>query len=187
MRGKAFTVFVVVCGVGLLTACGSPVPNAARSTETSTTKVPSSDGLVAADPRLTDRVELSRNRVVSGQPISGTLVVTSKAPTPINLTKTCRPDFQVVIGNGSITPNPGFAAVCGLQPFYIQPGTNRFPITVITTYLGCEQPGGSSAIPTPTCVKNGPPPLPPGVYHTILFGSGATPLPEPAPVVVTLT
>lgn len=187
MRGKAITVFVLVCGVGFLTCCGSPAPKAARSTETSTTKPASSDGLVAADPRLTDRVELSKSRVVSGQPISGTLVVTSKAPAPINLTRTCRPDFQVVIGNGSITQHPGFAAVCGLQPFYIQPGINRFPITVITTYLGCEQPGGSSAVSTPTCVKNGPPPLPPGIYHTALFGSGATPLPKPAPVEVTLT
>lgn len=187
MRDKAFPIFLALCGIGLLTACSSPTPKAVQTTETSTTKPPLTDGLVAADPRLADRVVLSRDRVAPGQPISGTLVVTSKAPGPINLTRSCRPKFQVVIGNRAITQQPAFTEECSSQPFYIKPGTNRFPITVITTYFECLQPGGSSVISIPACGPDGAPPLPPGIYHTTLFGSGATPLPEPPPVDVTLT
>ena len=78
--------------------------------------------------------------------------------------------------------------MCSNGPLIIEPGINRFPITVVTSYFECVQPGSSSVTPIPECTTSGlPPPLPRGIYHTTLVGSGATPLPEPASVSVTVT
>ena len=80
---------------------------------TRTTKPLSSYGLSPADPRFTDHIELSRYRVAAGRSISGSLVVTSKASTAINLTTQCRPQFQVVINNATVTQRP----CCGSLKF----------------------------------------------------------------------
>jgi len=172
----------------MLAACSTTKTNPTGSTVTSTTKPLSSYGLTPADPRFTDHIELSRYRVPAGQSISGNLVVSSKASTAINLTTQCRPQFQVVISNIGITQRPVFTRMCSNGPLIIKPGVNRFPITVVTSYFECVQPGGTSVTPIPECTASGlPPPLPPGIYFTTLIGSGATPLPEPASVRVTVT
>jgi len=145
------------------------------------------DGLVPALPQLSDRVELRTRHVRAGQSMTGTLVITSTASGPINLTKQCEPSLQVVIGNRSVRQQPAFDAMCTNHPLRIYPGTNRFPITVTTRYFACTQPGGSSAPSLPACGADGPPPLPPGRYRTILVGSGNLPLPEPPSVSVELT
>ena len=99
----------------------------------------------------------------------------------INLTKTCRPDFLVVLTSSSYTPLVAWAADCTAAPFIIASGTNRFPIQVATTSLQCRQ-GGPSA----NCLANGPPSLPAGNYDAVLVGNGLA-LPKPQPVAVTLT
>ncbi len=171
----------------IVSACASHGLSATRTSGAGTTTPASAYGLTPADPRITDRVELRKHQVIAGQSITGTLVVTSKVSVPINLTKRCEPGFQVVIGNRSIRQQPAFAAVCTTHPLWINPGTNRFPLTVTTRYFECVQPGGSSATSIPACGPDGPPPLPPGRYHTILVGSGNLPLPEPPSVSVELT
>jgi hypothetical protein len=172
----------------MLAACTTTTPSTTRGTATSATKLPNSFGLSPADPRFTDHLELSRHRTHAGQSISGYLVVTSKASRPINLTSQCRPRFEVVINNAAVKQRPVFTRLCSNNPLIINPGINRFPITVVTSYFECVQTGGSSVTPIPACTASGlPPPLPPGIYYTTLIGSGATPLPEPVSVRVTVT
>ena len=115
-------------------------------------------------------------------------MVISQSSDVINLTMQCLPQFQVVINNATVTQRPVATKMCSNGPLIVKPGINRFPITVVTSYFECVQSGRSSVAPIPECTARGsPPPLPPGVYHTTLVGSGTTPLPEPASVKVTVT
>lgn len=174
---------------GALPLGGAPVGAATSgpaARNTTTTTLP--DGLVPANPRLADRVVLDTRHVPAGHVIHGTLVVHSTASHPVNLTRTCRPAFAVVVHNAAVQQMPGFAAACSSEPFVVKPGTNRYPVIVTTTSFGCLAPGGmSAASSTPLCTDGKPPPLPPGRYHTVLVGSGDLALPQPPPVVVTLT
>ena len=173
-----------------VSACGTSHASSPPSTTPAapTTTVPAdAHGLVPADPRLSDRIVLSTHRVAAGVTISGYLVVTSRASAPINLTKKCEPSFQVVVANQSIRQEPAFDAMCSDRPLMIQPGANRFPVTVTTTYFECGQPGTTPQSTVPVCGPDGPPPLPAGRYRAIVVGSGDLALPEPAPVGVTLT
>ncbi len=155
---------------------------------TTTTTVPvGSFGLIPAAPHITDRVVLAASTVHAGTTIEGTLVVTNGNSEPVNLTQECEPDFAVAINNAVIKQAPAFAAACSAQPLILHPGINRFPISVITTYFGCLQAGGSSESSMPRCTASGAPALPAGSYHTVLYGSGNLSLPEPASVTVTLT
>jgi hypothetical protein len=144
-------------------------------------------GLIPAASRISDRVVLSEHTVSAGTSISGTLEVTNQSPTAVNLTRLCRPNFAVVIASGVIDQRPGFAQPCTNQPFIVEPGTNSFPISVLTTYFECLPPGSSSLTSEPSCTGSTMSPLPAGSYHTILYGSGDLALPEPAPVAVTVT
>jgi hypothetical protein len=180
-------VVVVLLGGLLVSACASQGSNTTRSTVAGTTTPANSDGLIRADPLIRVRVELRNHQVTAGQSITGTLVVTSTASGRIDLTKMCEPSFQVVLGNRTISQHPAFNAVCSSQPLWINPGTNRFPLAVTTSYFECVQPGGSSTAPIAACGSDGPPPLPPGEYHTVLVGSGNLPLPQPPSVSVKLT
>jgi hypothetical protein len=188
LRNRPALVSLAIGAIGILAACSTTRPGTTGSTVPSTTKPLNSYGLAPADLRFTDHIELSRDRAPAGQSISGDLVVTSKAAAAINLTSQCRPQFEVVINNAAITQRPVFTRMCSNGPLIIKPGINRFPITVVTSYFECVQAGVSSVSSIPECTASGsPPPLPPGVYHTTLVGSGATPLPEPASVRVTVT
>ncbi len=190
MRTRLMTVVAVLAvGVIGLSACSHAVSKSKAATVGSTTTlVPlASLGLVPAPPHITDQVVLTRTKVRAGTEFAGTLIVTNASSVPVNLSHGCRPDFAVVINNQVIKQSPAFAAACDGQPFMLQPGTNRFAISVITTYFACVQPGGTSVYPIPPCSAGGAPVLPAGRYHTVLYGSGDLPLPEPAPVNVTLT
>lgn len=191
MTRQAVAWFVVATLCFGATGCtGGSVPPSANPIEPAPTTLPpiptKSAGLVPAATSITDRVMLTRHTVRAGTTIAGTLIVTNASHSPINLTQTCKPDYAVVIRNRVIHQEPAFTTGCSSQPFLLHPGTTRFPISVITTYFGCLQPGGSSATPMPKCTAHGPPPLPVGIYSTLLYGSGGLALPEPAPVTVTL-
>jgi hypothetical protein len=73
----------------------------------------------------------------------------------------------------------------GITSLLIAPGTNRFPITVMTTYLACRRQGPVTT--EPACTPTGMPRLPQGRDDAVLVGSGGLALPEPRPVPVTHT
>jgi hypothetical protein len=185
----------------VLASCSTVNTSSSRSNHPAprTTQAPPAEGphgLMAADPRLTDRLELGSTRVQAGRSIDGTLVVSSRAHAPINLTQECKPSFGVALENAAIHQGLAFTASCTSEPFLIIPGINRLPVTVITTYLGCieaggssfTEPGDSSTTPFPRCTSGGAtPPLPPGRYSAVLSGSGELALPQPKPIVVTLS
>jgi hypothetical protein len=138
---------------------------------------------VTPNPALTDRIDLTTTRIRSGHPIDGALVVVNHGATAINLTDPCGPEFAVALTNSRYVPLVAFAAACSIRAFMIKPGTNRLPLHVTTTYLGCGQT--PSPFTEPQCTSSGPAPLPTGAYDAVLVGFGLR-LPEPEPVAVTL-
>ena len=146
----------------------------------------SSVGLSAASPQLRTRIELDSTRVKAGTPIHGTLVVTNHSSSAINLTKRCRPQYEVTLTNSRFPPEYGFFDSCEDAPFLIHPGVNRLPIEVRTTYMSCtETPSTGSVSSIPKCTATGFPPMPDGRYEAILAGQ-ELPLPAPVPATVTL-
>jgi len=142
-------------------------------------------GLVPASPALVDHIQLDTTRVVAGNAVKGTLVVTNKTQEGINLNHSnrgCRPQFAIVLTSNSFDPEVGFTLPCFGRPLVIRPGTNRFPITVVATYSHC------SATSKPACIgTSGMPPIPPGRYVAALIGGDdvlALPPPQPVPVTV---
>jgi hypothetical protein len=181
---------VAFCCVAVLAACTNPqassAPKVSHSTTTTTTAPvpPGGYGLLPSDPGLTDRIILKSSRSTAGKPIPGTLLVVNHTAASINLTKTCQPSYAVALTNSKYAPRVAFATVCSSAPFVIAPGTNRFPISITTTYLACQQSQSSSS-DLPTCIKSGAPPLPSGTYDAVLIGDGlALPRPQPVPVVL---
>jgi len=145
-----------------------------------------SRGLLASNPQLRTRLELSATRIVAGSPIEGTLVVTNSSSTAINLTRECRPQYEVTLTNSRFPPAYAFLTSCTDAPFVIHPGVTRLPITVRTTYLSCTNTPTSGADSSfPKCTATGDPAMPDGTYEAILVGD-QLPLPAPKPVVVTL-
>ena len=117
------------------------------------------------------RVTLVHHRVVAGQAIVGTVVLTNTTPRAITV-DTCATDGWLAVGlSGRVDSYPfGHFMVACAPTVRLAPGPNRFPVTVITTYTGCVQPqpsGGSSPTPlVPWCTIAGLPPLPEGRYVT---------------------
>jgi hypothetical protein len=142
-------------------------------------------GLVPAPRGLTDRLVLPQTHVTAGTAIKGTLIVTYRGRKPINLNRGCRPQYAVALTNHRVPPHVGFTAACGMAPFVIEPGENRLPVTVVTTYLGCTHDAWQATGSLPACLRGRQlmPPLPAGRYEAVLVGDGL-PLPAPAPVPV---
>jgi hypothetical protein len=169
-------------------ACSNAQPSASSRPEGATTTTasphPDSYGLIPANPNLTDRIVLRSSRTTSGHSISGTLLVVNHGATPINLTKSCEPGYEVALTSSSYRPQVAFNASCSTRGLVMAPGINRLPIHVVTTYLACQQ--GDSQSVEPECTDSGAPPLPAGRYQAVLFGDGL-PLPKPRPFSVILT
>jgi hypothetical protein len=133
-----------------------------------------------AKAAITIRVELERTRVVAGTPIKGTAVLTNGG-TKAMLVQQCATDGWLAVGlaNKKIQFSPAFALVGCPPSVVLKPGPNRFPVTVITTYGSCLQPGGQSTIFVPNCLPLGSseplPPLPPGRYSTKVITMGLPP------------
>ncbi len=118
---------------------------------------------------ITIRVGLDRTRVVAGMPIKGIVVVTNGTAKTI-VVQQCAIDGWLAVGLATekIRFSPVFAEVGCAPSIELEPGRNRFPVTVVTTYESCLQPGGRSTTSIPTCLSAGssfaPPSLPPGRY-----------------------
>ena len=155
--------------------------------------------------RITDRLVLDSTQVRAGQAIQGTLLVDNSG-SPIDLTELatielhpgdtrtarlteCRPAVAVGLSNRDVTQEPAFAFSCSPLHFSIVHGTTRIPVTVTTTYLGCQQLGDVGITPGGVACRNGdqPPPLPAGRYRTRVVWSETVPIPAPAAVMVRLT
>lgn len=144
-------------------------------------------GLVPASPALTDHIDLDVTRVLVGERVKGTLVILNKSRKAIDLLDHhgCMPSFVVVLTNRTYDPSVAFQLNCVKVPLVIRPGTNRFPISVLTTYLGCVV-GKENSASTPPCTLDGPPPIPAGRYDAVLEGDGDLALPAPQPVTVSV-
>ena len=158
----------------------------ASSTGIASAKVLSSPRAVHAKD-LSVRIKLPVSRVLAGSTVNGTLIVTNKTDSPIELTVTaaqCRPKWSVSLTNKNVPPGVFQTDECGHPPIVLEPGRNRFPFALPATYrAGCS--GGENDRPTgaiPRCTADGRiPDLPPGKYRAVLVG---LPVPDPDPIPV---
>lgn len=176
---------MVATGVSACTQGQSSVGKAGDLTTTTTAPpLPRGYGLLPSAGNLSDRIVLKSTRTTSGTTIDGTLLVINHGKMPVNLTKGCRPGYEVVLTNSRYVPQVAWPQDCLARSFLIVPGTNRLSLQVLTSYLGCRQAGPPTT--EPKCLSSGPSPLPAGNYDAVLVGGGL-PLPEPQPVAVTVT
>jgi PASTA domain len=126
----------------------------------------------SSQPPIKVTVSLSSHRVVAGQPISGIVVLTNTSTRAITV-NTCAINGWLAVGlSGKVNSYPFGHTLVGCAPsIRIKPGTNRFPVRVITTYPVCTEaePSGSHPTPAaPNCVLSHgqmtSPPLPAGMY-----------------------
>jgi hypothetical protein len=170
MRIQAVSASLVILGA---TALGSVGPNAGAA--------PSSAPLKVA-------LTLTKQRVVAGRPIKGTVVLTNTTKKEITV-NTCAADGWLITGlsgHGSSYPRYRSAVACP-PSVRLVPGTNRFPVTILTTYPTCSTTGSSTVRETICTAAGAPPPLPAGRYSAgvSLYGlDGLTRAPHR--VVVTL-
>ena len=138
---------------------------------------------------------LVTKKVEAGQPIAGTVVLTNTTSKRV-LVNACAEDgwLQVGLKGKGYSYAPNSLLINCAPTIELRPGKNRFPITVLTVYESCLQPGGSSVTPMPRCVLIGgtgrteQPPLPPGKYETSVFISGLSNLTQtPNRIAVSLT
>jgi hypothetical protein len=128
------------------------------------------------------RVVLPSHTMTAGSSMSGRVVVENNTGRAI-FASGCLGLFQVVLVNSAYRPAVGWL-LC-LQRFTIPAGQSAYPVTVAASYNTCSQgqpPGAARA-----CLPDGhPPPLPPGVYHAVLFQANHL-VPVPPAVTVRVT
>jgi hypothetical protein len=114
------------------------------------------------------RVVLPSHMMTAGSSMSGRVAVENTTGRAIFVSG-CVGFFQVVLVNSAYRPTVGWL-LC-LQRFTIPAGQSAYPVTVAASYNTCSQgqPRGAAR----ACLPGGhPPPLPPGVYHAVLFQAG---------------
>jgi hypothetical protein len=123
---------------------------------------------------LTIRIDLDHTRVPAGTTIKGVAVVTNTTHGSVSLdTCAANPWLAVGLADGKHSYLPAFAGVECLKTLMLEPGSHRFPITVLTTYDECTQTTAPSTVAEPLCLaslgsstRNIIPPLPAGRYFT---------------------
>jgi hypothetical protein len=135
-------------------------------------------------------IRLDQTRVVGGTSIRGQAVLTNTTSKSI-LVQQCAADGWLTVGlmNKSIPFDPAMSLIACPPSIRLHPGTNLFPITVMTTYQECLQPGGQSTTYVPPCSHvYGVPPLPAGSYITKLVTAGLpTKTAIPRAIMITVT
>jgi len=160
----------------LVVGCGTSANPPAAAPTTSTTPRPSTKKASG----LSDRLILPSYQLLSGTPISGTLVVVNSTGKTIEKNQGCVVRYQVILENDRYKPTVVWPLDCevslthGAESF--PAGVMRIPITVTTVDGVCAKrfPSGPNGCD-----------LPPGVYRTELVTTGSL-LPPPPPVQVTL-
>jgi hypothetical protein len=119
------------------------------------------------------RVSLTQHEVTAGQPIKGSVVLTNTTHKMITV-NSCAANgwLQVGLKGHGYTYSATSLAIACAPSVRLRPGANRFPVTVLTSYEECLQPGGQSLTSLPACTATGQPPLPTGKYSTVtsIFG-----------------
>ena len=88
-------------------------------------------------------VALQRSRVVAGQPIKGTVTLTNTTSRQITVESCARNGWlQVGLKGRGYTYQANSTLIACPPSIRLAPGANRFPVTVLTTYESCLQPGG---------------------------------------------
>jgi hypothetical protein len=133
------------------------------------------------------RVALHHSRVVAGPPIKGTVVLTNTTSRYITV-ESCAQNgwLQVGLKGRGYTYQASTTLIACPPSIRLAPGSNRFPVTVLTTYERCLQPGGESVTSLPPCTSTGLPPLPAGRYSTTVFIMGLANMTQ-APRLITVT
>jgi hypothetical protein len=143
------------------------------------TGVAGASGSSAAPVKV--QVSLHRSRVVAGQSIKGTVVLTNTTSRPITV-ESCAQNgwLQVGLKGHGYTYQATRTLIACPPSIRLAPGANHFEVSVLTNYEGCLQPGGESRRSLPRCTSTGPPPLPPGTYSTIVSIMGLAQATQPS-------
>lgn len=126
------------------------------------------------------RLQLDQTHVTAGASLRGEVVFTNKTAEPITVPN-CPIDgwLQVGLTGQTFHFHPVYSGVgCGSGSIRMNPGVNRYPITVSTSYQSCEPPGSTTRTPSNGCVE--PAPLRAGTYRTQVFVTTSRPLFSPA-------
>ncbi len=140
-------------------------------------------------PTVSVRLRLSMSHQLAGRPIAGTAYIWNNTSKPF-LVNSCASDGWLYVGleRGGIPFDPAVAAVACGPTVRLEPGLNRFPVEVQTTYSGCAQTQDGVTRGLPPCTTHGAPPLPSGSYLTKVVVLGlprATLMPHALSVVLT--
>jgi hypothetical protein len=127
---------------------------------------------IATRSPLVTHLALAHARVRSGTSIKGTVTFTNTTSEGIEV-EVCAADgwLNVGLAGNGIAFEPSHLLPACAPSVVLMPGRNAFPVTVLTTYLGCS----NSEPPTaafPMCVASVPPPLPVGIYRTVVATEG---------------
>ena len=146
------------------------------------------------DP-LTVQLRLDETTVPAGQPISGVAVVTNSTAHPLTIADCNGYWLQVGLTAAGLPYSPVWDQCLSIPGTVLQPGTTRMPITIETTYDGCNPRPGEATDTMPACIvghggqRDVMPPLPPGTYRTAvaMLAPKGVQTPTPDPIEVTLT
>jgi hypothetical protein len=147
----------------------TPAPPTDRTPTSQPSRTGTQPPSTAPTVNLRMRVTVEAHSVRAGATVHGTLLVTNLT-SRIILVNDCKangwPLFELV--NGPITNVGSVTGVaCGRRlDIPLHPGLNRFPLTFTATYGSCAQNPAGVRAHHPLCGPQGPPPLPPGRYHT---------------------
>jgi hypothetical protein len=140
-------------------------------------------------PAVLDQ-DLTHDRVVTGNPIAATVVLTNTTKHRIVVNQ-CAINGWLAVGleNNVIPYDASFSEVGCAPTVYLRPGVNRFHVNVSTRYGGCTT--NTHQVPPqsmPPCTATGAlPALPAGRYSTKVDIMGLTNLTQtPRPERVTL-
>jgi hypothetical protein len=185
-------------GVTALVVIGIAAPAIAigtRSSEThrippatvSTTRPPST-----VDPRvdMSTSIELPDREVVSGSEVHATLVITNNTdqPVPLDTPGKCAGKWAILLRSPTASQDKTWTMECGApNGTVLEPGANRFPFSIPTTYTTCSGDDSGATTGIVHCLPGpggGVPPLPPGDYEAVLATRDPGFLPSAPPVPV---
>jgi len=112
-------------------------------------------------------VKLDRTRIDAGPVIHGVALVTNSSSHSV-LIEACRADgwLWVGLGNSRVSFVASSPAVACAPSIRLEPGVDRFPVAVQTTYQECGK------TTPPICPASGMPVLPKGDYRVVVVTAG---------------
>jgi hypothetical protein len=143
--------------------------------------------ILPTPPTLSSHFELTRNVVLAGAPLRGTLVVDNNTDQAVTLERPgqCGGKWAVALTNAGVPADVAFTSDCSSHRTILAAGETRFPFNLSTIYRGCS----NSTSPLPAglvhCLPGGGiPPLPPGPYQAVVVDTFQGSFPTPPRVTV---